>query len=101
MLTLRVGYAYPEGGARQAAEFALVDHGATFAEAGTDFRFAAAVAAFGMALREGPEKGAAALDRIEAWGKEALGDDTGGYRREFLQLVAEARMAANGAGRAQ
>jgi Ca-activated chloride channel family protein len=101
MLTLRVGYAYPEGRARQAAEFALVDHGATFAEAGTDFRFAAAVAAFGMALREGPEKGAAALDRIEAWGKEALGDDTGGYRREFLQLVAEARMAANGAGRAQ
>ena len=94
LLTVRVGYALPEGGARREDEFTLQDRGSRFAEAGADFRFAAAVAAFGEALRAGPEKGAAQLDQVEAWGRAALGDDAGGYRSEFLRLVAEAKAAA-------
>ena len=94
LLTVRVGYTLPEGGARREDEFSLQDGGSRFAEAGADFRFAAAVAAFGEALRAGPEKGAAQLDQVEAWGRAALGDDAGGYRSEFLRLVAEAKAAA-------
>ena len=38
-------------------EFPLRDTGARFEEASADFKFAAAVAGFGMALRESPHKG--------------------------------------------
>lgn len=93
ILKVRVGYALPEGGPRSLAEFTLKEQGRKFEEASPDFRFAAAVAAFGEALRAGPKEGGVRLAQVEAWGRETLGDDTGGYRSEFLRLVAEARAA--------
>jgi Ca-activated chloride channel family protein len=51
-------------------------------------RFAAAVAAWGMLLRESPHRGSASPALVQALAREGLGADPGGYRREFLQLVA-------------
>lgn len=67
--------------------------GGDFAQASVDFRFAAALAAFGEALQEGPEA-MARLDEIERWARAALGEDAGGYRAEFLALMEQARRAA-------
>jgi len=71
-------------------EFPLVDSGARFEDATPDFKFASAVAAFGLVLRDSPHKGSATLTEIAAWGRAGLGSDVGGYRNEFLSLVGRA-----------
>jgi len=52
-----------------------------------DMRFAAAVAAWGMLLRDAPHRGSASPAMVQALAREGLGEDRGGYRREFLGLV--------------
>ncbi len=56
-----------------------------------DFRFGAAVAAFGMILRESEHAGNATFERVLAWAGEGLGEDRGGYRAGFIELVEQAR----------
>jgi len=51
------------------------------------YRFSAAVAAFGQALRGGTWLGQFSYDRIMALAREARGEDAFGYRGEFLSLV--------------
>ncbi|MEO8183671.1 MAG: VWA domain-containing protein, partial [Deltaproteobacteria bacterium] len=55
------------------------------------FRFAAAVAVFGMTLRESPARGSASFALARQLAEGALGNDSEGYRREFLGLVDTAR----------
>lgn len=57
--------------------------------ASDDFRFAAAVAQFGMFLRN--SKGAGSLTEVEALAAAARGQDQQGYRSQFLSLVQKAR----------
>jgi Ca-activated chloride channel family protein len=90
LLTVKVRYTPSEGGASRRLEFPLTDHGAAFAEASLDFKFAAAVAGFGMILRDSPEKGSATLAAVEQWAGQGLGTDAGGYRAEFIGLVHQA-----------
>ena len=52
-----------------------------------DLRFAAAVAEFGLLLRDSPHKGAAAYENVIRNAREARGSDTEGYRAEFIKLV--------------
>jgi Ca-activated chloride channel family protein len=68
----------------------LLEHPVRHATAApsADMRFAAAVAAWGMLLRESPHRGSASPALVQALAREGLGADPGGYRREFLQLVA-------------
>ncbi len=51
------------------------------------FRFASAVAEFGMALRDSPYKGDASYDRAYDRAREALGADEDGLRGELLSLI--------------
>ncbi len=51
------------------------------------FRFSAAVAAFGMLLRDSAYRGNASYALVDELARGALGVDPGGYRREFLGLV--------------
>lgn len=91
MLTVKVRYKEPAGDVSSKLEFPLVDGGRAFAEASADFKFAAAVASFGMILRESPHRGLTDFARVAAWAREGTGADAGGYRSEFLGLVAQAR----------
>lgn len=52
-----------------------------------DFRFASAVAAFGLLLRDSEYKGSATWPAVREWAKSALGHDRRGYRADFLDLV--------------
>ena len=51
------------------------------------FRFASAVAEFGLLLRYSPYKGDASYERAYQRAREALGDDEDGRRRELLSLI--------------
>ena len=56
-----------------------------------DFRFAAAVAGFGMLLRDSEHAGALTLDDIVSLAEAGRGDDPRGYRGEFIRLVETSR----------
>jgi Ca-activated chloride channel family protein len=87
LLTVKIAYKEPTGDVSSKLEFPLIDQGAAFADASGDFKFAAAVAGFGMALRDSPYKGQLTLANVLEWGRAGLGQDVGGYRSQFLTLV--------------
>lgn len=62
-----------------------------FDEASTDFRFTAAVAGWGMLLRQSKYAGNFSYDKVLEIATNALGDDEYGYRAEFLRLVKQSR----------
>jgi hypothetical protein len=76
-------------------EFAVVDRGTNVKQASDDFKFAAAVASFGMVLRDSPHKGSASYDLVLALAGQAVRHPAGAAaddrRAEFLDLVQQAR----------
>jgi Ca-activated chloride channel family protein len=91
LLTVKIRYKEPAGETSSRLEFPLRDTGARFEDASQDFKFAAAVAAFGMALRDSPHKGTMTLADVSRWARAGVGSDAGGYRSEFIGLVEQAR----------
>lgn len=55
--------------------------------ASSDLQFIAAVASFGMLLRDSEYKGNSSAAQVLEQARAALGKDRGGYRAEFVQLV--------------
>lgn len=90
LLTLKVRYKEPTGDVSSKLEFPLRDTGKAFADASADFKFAAAVASFGMTLKNSPFRGEMKLPEIAQWAREGTSEDAGGYRAEFVELVNEA-----------
>jgi Ca-activated chloride channel family protein len=87
LFTLKLRYKQPEENVSRLLEVPAIDRGMTTAQASGDFHWAAAVAAFGMILRESPHKGDATLAAVLELAEAAKGEDRAGYRREFLELV--------------
>ena len=90
LLTVKVRYNPPEGDESRLLEFPLTDKRTAFADASSDFRFAAAVAEFGLVLRDSPYKSGANLADVLRWAEPATGPDLGGARSEFISLVRRA-----------
>ena len=90
LLTVKVCYKAPDAAAGRSAEFALVDRGAAFADASSDFRFAAAVAGFGMVLRGSPYVAETRFSDILEWARPATGVVPDRRRIEFVSLVRRA-----------
>ncbi|MBC8010837.1 MAG: von Willebrand factor type A domain-containing protein [Burkholderiales bacterium] len=93
LLTVKVRYKEPFGetDTTRTQDFVLADADVDFEDADEDFRFAAAVAAWGMVLRDSSHKGSATFDEVRRWAKDCLGHDPGGYREEFIELVKDSR----------
>ena len=87
MLTVKLRYKQPEGDTSKLLEFPVKDVGKRFGEADQDFRFAAAVAQFGMILRDSQYKGNSNYAAVLEIATEAAKGDEIGYRQEFLDLV--------------
>jgi Ca-activated chloride channel family protein len=91
LLNLKIRYKEPDGATSQLMEVPVVDHGSRFNSAGTDLRFAASVASFGMILRDSPHKGQSTFESVIDMADRSRGADTNGYRDEFVRLVRKAR----------
>jgi Ca-activated chloride channel family protein len=91
LLTLKLRYKAPDGDKSTLMEIPVTDSGAKLARASADFKFASAVASFGMVLKDSPFKGTATLDSALELAQEGKGDDTHGYRAEFINLLAKAK----------
>ena len=96
LLTVKLRWKRPDGDASTLDEVPLVDRGGAFEQASVDLRFAGAVAAFGMVLRNSEYKGEATLPLVAKIAGGSLGPDAGGYRAEFLDLVRKAETLRDG-----
>ena len=58
-----------------------------WSEASADFQFSAAVAGYGMMLRDSRHRGDADTDRLLELAEPGLRNDPWGLRREFVELL--------------
>ncbi len=86
VLTVRVRYKAPEASVSRLLERALTTSD-TAAGVSDAFRFASAVAEFGLLLRDSPYQGDASYERAFGRVQEALGDDESGRGTELLSLI--------------
>jgi Ca-activated chloride channel family protein len=93
-LTVKMRYKHPE--AETSKELAQPFRGEVAKELSDDFRFAAAVASFGMILRDSKFRGAMTYAGVLEEAKGCVGADPNGHRKQFLELAAVARMIAAG-----
>jgi Ca-activated chloride channel family protein len=85
MLTLNMRYKEPDGQRSRKLSEPVHDLGRNMSQTSNDYRFAAAVAAFGETLR-GTEDDLRYAD-ILALAEGSLGEDSKCYRHQFLELV--------------
>ncbi|HKL20872.1 MAG TPA: YfbK domain-containing protein, partial [Tichowtungia sp.] len=90
LLTVKLRYKQPNRDTSKKLEFPLEDKNRSFKKADDDFRFATAVAGFGMLLRDSEFKGDLNYEDIINWAQKSLGNDEFGYRRECLDLMRNA-----------
>jgi Ca-activated chloride channel homolog len=93
LLTVRLRYKEPTGSKSRLLSTPVVDRGERSAD---DLRFASAVAAFAMVLRNSEHKGNASYDLVLALARESRGEDPEGYRGEFISMVERARSLSAG-----
>jgi Ca-activated chloride channel family protein len=87
VLTVKLRYKEPQGSTSKLLAQPLVDAPVTIEKASPDFRFAAAVAQFGMLLRQSEQRGTATWAATEKLAEGARGTDADGYRAELVRLV--------------
>ncbi len=88
LLHVKVRYKEPNGTESRLLARNVWDQEAT---PSADFRFASAVAGFGMLLRDSEHSGALTLEEVIGLAEEGRGDDPRGYRGEFIRLVEATR----------
>ena len=87
LLTVSFRYKQPAANESQLMSVVVRDRNVRFAQASNDFRFSAAVAEFGMILRNSSEVGDATMEDVIGIAMNALGEDLHGYRAEFVSLA--------------
>jgi Ca-activated chloride channel homolog len=91
LMTVKVRYKAPDGATSKllTRSIAKADK-VELAKMSVDFRWAAAIAGFGMMLRESPQRGQLTWQQVQDLAKGAVGTDAEGYRAEALKLIARA-----------
>jgi Ca-activated chloride channel family protein len=90
LLTVKLRFKEPTGDKSELIEFPLKQEPKRFGAASENLRFAAAVAEFGMLLRNSQYRGGATLSAVEEIATAASSHDPSGYRAEFVELVKKA-----------
>ncbi len=84
LMTVKLRYKMPEGSESILSEYPVSSE---VTEMTKDFKFASAVAMFGMILNDSEYKGTSTLDAVINLAQQGIGDDPYGIRNEFIQLV--------------
>jgi Ca-activated chloride channel family protein len=91
LLTIKLRYKRPNEKRSVLLARSVHDAPSSGEQGSSDFRFAAAVAEFGLLLRDSPHKGAATFQHVIQSAKETKGSDSQGYRSEFIKLAEAAQ----------
>lgn len=86
-LTMKLRYKDPEAETSELLQQSLTGIPLEVAKMPEDFRFASAIASFGMLLRNSEYRGDATYARVRKLAASALGEDHNGHRAEFLRMV--------------
>ncbi len=86
-LTIKLRYKKPDGNTSMLLEKPVSGYVRDIDDASDNLRFAAAVAEFGMILRDSEFKGNSTLEGAAKLAKSARGDDEDGYRSELIRLI--------------
>jgi len=92
MLTIKFRYKEPTGSASKLSQAVVLDRPVEFKNTSVDFRFATAVAEFGMLLRDSEFKQGSKYNEAIEMARAAKGDDHEGYRAEFVKLAESAKL---------
>lgn len=87
LMTIKFRYKKPSEDKSRLLEVAVKDQQLTINGTSDNFRFAAAVAEFGMLLRNSEFRSASSFDNVLSLAHTSKGNDEEGYRSEFIQLV--------------
>ncbi|MCE7041491.1 VWA domain-containing protein [Dyadobacter sp. CY312] len=96
LLTLKIRYKKPDGEKSSLFEIPVKNTSKSLVSTSDNFRFAAAVAEFGLLLRRSEFVGTSGYGQVIKLAKGASGKDEEGYRSEFVQLVKTAEMLDSG-----
>ncbi len=91
ILTLSLRYKKPDESTSRLIVHPLRDQRVPLQASSDNFRWSAAVAAYGMVLRNSEHKGSADLDLVLKLASGAKGADLEGYRADFLKMVQDSR----------
>ena len=92
LVTLKLRYKQPGTSKSTLLEQEVKARPSVINSTSNNFRFSAAVAGFGMLLRDSEYKGNITWDKITLLAKRARGEDELGYRGEFIRLVNSAKL---------
>ena len=93
LMTLKLRYKPLDSDQSLMVSRRLTGRKASIQESSTDFQFVAAVAGFGMLLRDSPYKGTLTFDAVKTMaGNPSRGDED---RQEFLRLVSSAKLLSD------
>ena len=90
LVNIKLRYKKPDGYKSNLIEAAVVDEATSVSKTSENFRFSAAVAEFGMYLRNSEFKGNTSIDSIIELAQNSRSNDEEGYRSEFIRLVKSA-----------
>lgn len=96
LLNLKIRFKAPDGEKSQLIERPVLDGDRELVRASPDFKFAAAVAGYGMLLKNSPYKGDWTWDAVLRLAEQGVGEDREGYRSEFVDLARKAQRLSNG-----
>lgn len=90
LMNIKLRYKQPDGNTSSLIQHPVMDAQTAIDNTSTNYRFAAAVAEFGMLLRSSKYKGDGDYSMVRRLAANALSTDIEGYRKEFLKLVSTA-----------
>lgn len=94
MMTIKMRYKAPDKDESRMVSKTVSTQSIPWENASTDFRFSAAVAGYGMLLRNSEFKQDTDYASILTWAESGIGSDKQGYRSEFLNIVRSSRLMA-------
>ncbi len=94
LLTIKLRYKLPKENTSQLLEKVVENSAVKLKTSSENFQFSAAVAEFGLLLRDSPLKGNSNFAQTIRLAKGAKGLDENGYRQEFIQLMKTANSIA-------
>jgi len=94
LMTVKLRYKQPDSETSQLMETVVANNEKNYEKASENFRFAAAVAEFGMLLRASEYKGSANYQQVLHLARNAQYRDPEGYRAEFIGIVENAQKLA-------
>lgn len=92
IMNIKLRYKEPKEDQSKLIQTALKNDQTTLEKSSDNFRFSAAVAEFGMLLRDSQFKKDSSFDQVLELAKASKGKDDFGYRAEFIQLVEKAKL---------